>query len=118
MQGEIQFGYVANERLFARAGAAYKFTGTFTGQVGAGLTYFITDQFGLGANAAYQFQPSTGTGKVSFGLEARLRVFNGVILSAGTNLIGFDGLSGWSTAPGFFVRLEFLFNDQLFGKTK
>ena len=32
VQGEIQFGYVANERLFARAGAAYKFTGTFTGR--------------------------------------------------------------------------------------
>jgi hypothetical protein len=119
VQGEIQFGYVANERLFARAGAAYKFaSSTFTGQVGAGVTYFITDQFGLGANTAYQFQPSTGTGKFSFGLEASLRVFNGVILSAGTNFIGFDGLSGWSTAPGFFVRLEFLFNDQFFGKTK
>jgi uncharacterized repeat protein (TIGR01451 family) len=119
VQGEIQFGYVANERLFARAGAAYKFaSNTFTGQVGAGLTYFITDQFGLGANAAYQFQPSTGTGKFSFGLEASLRVFNGVILSAGTNFIGFDGLSGWSTAPGFFVRLEFLFNDQFFAPKK
>jgi uncharacterized repeat protein (TIGR01451 family) len=118
VQGEIQFGYVANEQLFARAGAAYKFAGTFTGQVGAGLTYFITDQFGLGTNAAYQFQPSTGTGKFSFGLEASLRVFNGVILSAGTNFIGFDGLSGWSTAPGFFVRLEFLFNDQFFAPKK
>ena len=117
-QGEIQFGYVANERLFARAGAAYKLAGTFTGQVGAGLTYFITDQFGLGANAAYLFQPATGTGKFSFGLETSLRVFNGVILSAGTNFIGFDGLAGWSTAPGFFVRLEFLFNDQLFAPKK
>jgi uncharacterized repeat protein (TIGR01451 family) len=115
VQGEIQFGYVANERLFARAGAAYKLaSSTFTGQVGAGLTCFITDQFGVGANAAYQFQPSTGTGKFSFGLEASLRVFNGIILSAGANFVGFDGLSGWSTAPGFFVRLEFLFNDQFF----
>jgi hypothetical protein len=91
---------------------------TCTGQVGAGWTYFITDQFGLGANAAYQFQPLTGTGKLSFGLEASLRIFNGVILSVGANFVGFDGLAGWSTAPGFFVRLEFLFNDQLFGKTK
>jgi uncharacterized repeat protein (TIGR01451 family) len=115
IQGEIQFGYNGFERLFIRAGAAYKLNSSaFTAQLGAGFTYFVTDTLGVGANAAYQFQPATSTARLSFGVEASYRILNGFVVTGGFNFTGFQGISSFSTAPGFYVRFDFKFDERLF----
>ena len=116
LSGEIQFGYEANERLFLRSGINYRLlTGTFTGQVTLGGTYYITDQFGLGANGSYLFQPVNNISKFSLGLEANLRLLTDLTLSAGFNLIGISDPLNLNTAPGFFIRLDWKFDERLFG---
>jgi hypothetical protein len=115
IQGEIQFGYNGFERLFIRAGAAYKLNSSaFTAQLGAGFTYFVTDTLGVGANAAYQFQPATSTARLSFGVEASYRILNGFVVTGGFNFTGFQGISSLSTAPGFYLRFDFKFDERLF----
>ena len=115
LEGELQLGFEANERLFLRAGAQYKSASVFTGQVTLGGTYYLTDQFGLGANGSYLFQPATNTGKFGFGLEASLRVLTDFTLSAGFNLLGFNDGLNTSSAPGFYLRLDWKFDERLFG---
>jgi hypothetical protein len=116
LSGELQFGYEANERLFLRSGFSYRLlTGTFTGQVTLGGTYYLTDQFGIGANASYFFQPTTGVSKYGLGIEASLRLVTDLTLSAGFNLIGISDPLTPSTAPGFFIRLDWKFDERLFG---
>jgi hypothetical protein len=116
LRGEVQFGYVGFERWFLRAGAAYKLTGgVFTGQIGAGTTYYFTDTLGAGAQFAYLFQPVTGSSSLSFGLEASLRVLPGFTLTGGFNFLGFASPFSSTTAPGFYVRFDFLFDDGWFG---
>ncbi len=115
IQGEIQFGYNGFERLFIRAGAAYKLNASaFTAQIGAGFTYFVTDTLGVGANAAYQFQPATSSAKLAFGVEASYRILNGFVVTAGFNFTGFQGISSFTTAPGFYLRFDFKFDERLF----
>ena len=43
---------------------------------------------GLGASASYLFQPITASGQLSLGLEGGLRVADGLLFSAGVNVIG------------------------------
>jgi uncharacterized repeat protein (TIGR01451 family) len=115
IQGEIQFGYNGFERLFIRAGAAYKLNASaFTAQIGAGFTYFVTDTLGVGANAAYQFQPATSSAKIAFGVEASYRILNGFVVTGGFNFTGFQGISSFTTAPGFYLRFDFKFDERLF----
>jgi uncharacterized repeat protein (TIGR01451 family) len=115
IQGEIQFGYNGFERLFIRAGAAYKLNASaFTAQIGVGFTYFVTDTLGIGANAAYQFQPATSSAKIAFGVEANYRILNGFVVTAGFNFTGFQGISSFTTAPGFYLRFDFKFDERLF----
>jgi hypothetical protein len=115
IEGELQLGYQSDERLFFRSGIAYKLAlGTFTAQASLGATYFVTDTVGIGANAAYLFQPATGVSKLAFGLEGSFRVLNGLVLSAGFNFQGFTGIGGFSQ-PGFYVRLDWKFDERLFG---
>jgi hypothetical protein len=115
IEGEVQLGYQSDERLFFRSGLAYKLAlGIFTGQASIGATYFVTDTLGIGGNAAFLFQPATGQTKTSFGLEGSFRVLNGLVLSAGFNFTGFTGIGGF-TQPGFYVRLDWKFDERLFG---
>jgi uncharacterized repeat protein (TIGR01451 family) len=115
IEGEIQLGYQSDERLFFRSGLAYKLAlGVFTTQASLGATYFVTDTFGVGANAAYMLQPVTGISRIAFGLEGSFRVLNGLVLSAGFNFQGFTGIGGF-TQPGFYVRLDWKFDERLFG---
>ncbi len=115
IEGEIQLGYQSDERLFFRSGLAYKLAlGVFTTQASVGATYFVTDSFGVGANAAFMLQPVTGISKIAFGLEGSLRVLNGLVLSAGFNFLGFTGIGGF-TQPGFYLRLDWKFDERLFG---
>jgi hypothetical protein len=114
IQGEIQLGYQSDERLFFRSGIAYKLAlGVFTAQASVGATYFVTDTVGVGVNAAYLFQPATGSSKLAFGLEGSFRVLNGLVLSAGFNFQGFTGIGGFSQ-PGFYLRLDWKFDERLF----
>lgn len=117
-EGEVRGGYQADERWFLRLGTAYRLAeeGIFTGQVGGGLTYFLTDTFGLGASASYLFQPATRSGQLSLGLEASLRVATGLTFSVGANLLGTEtSLGGFQSLPGLYLRLDWLFDETLFG---
>jgi uncharacterized repeat protein (TIGR01451 family) len=115
IEGEVQLGYQSDERLFFRSGIAYKLAlGIFTAQASVGATYFVTDTIGIGANAAYLLQPATGISKIAFGLEGSFRVLNGLVFSAGFNFQGFTGIGGF-TQPGFYVRLDWKFDERLFG---
>ncbi|GIW35498.1 hypothetical protein [Meiothermus sp.] len=117
-EGEVRGGYQADERWFLRLGTAYRLadTGIFTGQVGGGLTYFLTDTFGLGASASYLFQPATRSGQLSLGVEASLRVATGLTFSVGANLLGTEtSLGGFQSLPGLYLRLDWLFDESLFG---
>ncbi|MDX2005369.1 MAG: DUF11 domain-containing protein, partial [Meiothermus sp.] len=117
-EGEIRTGYQADERFFLRLGAAYRFAdgGIFTGQVGGGFTFFLTDVLGLGLNGSYLFQPATSSSQLSFGLEASLRVADGLTFSAGTNLLGTStSLVGFQSQTGFYLRLDWLFDERFFG---
>jgi hypothetical protein len=115
LQGELQFGYAAEERLYLRSSLAYKFASSvLTAQATVGATYYLTDVFGLGANAAFMFQPATGVSRFGFGLEGSWRIVDNLAFSAGFNFVGFNGIGSFSSAPGFFLRLDWLFNEGLF----
>jgi uncharacterized repeat protein (TIGR01451 family) len=117
LEGEVRTSFQANERFFLRFGGAYRSADVFTGQVGAGLTYFLTDALGLGLNGSYLFQPATSSGQMSLGLEGSLRLTPGLTFSVGTNLIGTQSsLLGFQTQPGLYLRLDWLFDESLFGK--
>lgn len=117
-EGEVRGGYQADERWFVRLGTAYRLsdTGIFTGQVGGGFTYFLSDGFGLGATSSYLFQPATSSGQLSLGVEASLRVATGLTFSVGANLLGTQtSLAGFQSLPGLYLRLDWLFDETLFG---
>jgi uncharacterized repeat protein (TIGR01451 family) len=125
-EGEVRFGYQAAERLFLRAGFGYGLRGPqFIGQIGGGLTYYFTDTFGLGFNAAYQFSPAYKNGitdvnaasNLVLGVEGSLRLLTGLNLNAGFNVNGIDsGTNPYLFAPGFYVRLEWKFDERTFGR--
>jgi hypothetical protein len=117
LEGELLTEYTGSERFSIRPGVAYKFeSGVFTLQAGLGMTWWFIDQLGIGGNVVYALQPSTSTSKLAAGLEVDWRVWNGLVLSAGYNFIGFDGFGSFKTDPGFYVRFEWLFNETLFGR--
>jgi uncharacterized repeat protein (TIGR01451 family) len=126
LEGEVRFGYQAAERLFLRAGFGYGITGPqFIGQIGGGLTYYFTDTLGLGLNAAYQFMPAfsnAGTpvptsSNLVLGIEGSLRLLTGLNLNAGFNIGGSDnGVNPYLLSPGFYVRLEWKFDERTFGR--
>ncbi len=116
LRGEVQFGYQGFERLALRGGVSYLYTSsTLTMQLSAGGTYFFSDTFGAGVQAAYLFQPATGVSKLAFGIEGSVRLLDGFLVSVGTNLIGFNNGLSFSTAPGFYVRFDWKFDERTFG---
>jgi hypothetical protein len=114
LEGEVQANYQATDRFAIRPGAAYRLErSVITAQLGLGATYYFTDQFGLGSNVLYAFQPSTGVSRLAFGLEVSLRVLDGLTFSTGFNLLGFNDFAGFNAAPGFYVRLDWAFDERL-----
>ena len=115
LEGELQTNFSANEYFSVRAGAAYKWAlEVFTYQVNLGGTWFITDPLGISTNAAYLSQPSTNTSKTSLGLEVNFKLITNLVVSAGYNFIGFDGLGTLNTQQGFYVRLDWKFDERTF----
>ncbi|MDX2007395.1 MAG: hypothetical protein SFU83_19330 [Meiothermus sp.] len=120
-EGEVRAGYQADERFYLRAGAATRLSGlglpsgsSAAFQIGAGFTWYLTDVFGLGANASYL--TSAGIGELGLGLEGSLRVADGLIFSAGFNFLGTNGTIGsFQSQPGLYLRLDWLFDERLFG---
>jgi hypothetical protein len=114
LEGEIQGEYTASERFSLRPGFAYKLeSNVFTALAGLGATWWFTDVLGIGGQVVYAWQPSTNTARLAAGLEADWRFGNGLILSGGYNFVGFDGFGSFKTDPGFYLRLEWLFNETL-----
>ncbi|KIQ55546.1 hypothetical protein SY28_03000 [Meiothermus taiwanensis] len=78
-----------------------------TYQLGLGANYYLTDWLGLGGGVYYQFQPGTQSNATAFSLEASLRIVEGLWFNLGYTVGGFTGLTP-DTAPGFYLRLDFL----------
>jgi uncharacterized repeat protein (TIGR01451 family) len=115
LEGEVQTNFSPNEYFSVRGGAAYKWAlEVFTYQFNVGGTWFITDPLGLSANAAFLSQPSTNISKTSLGLEVNFKLITNLVLSAGYNFIGFDGLGTLNTQHGFYVRLDWKFDERTF----
>jgi hypothetical protein len=116
LEGEVQVGYQANERLYFRSSAAYRYQlqgGTFTGQLGAGFSYFLTHGFAVGAQAGYLFN-TLGSSKFAFGVEGSLRVVDNLLFTLGVNALGFNGI-GNSFNPGLYFRLDWKLDERTFG---
>ena len=116
LEGEVQAGYQAAERLYFRSSIAYRYQlqgGTFTGQLGAGFSYFLTDRFAVGAQAGYLFN-TLGSSKFAFGVEGSLRVVDNLLFTLGVNALGFNGI-GNSFNPGLYFRLDWKLDERTFG---
>ena len=116
LEGEVQAGYQASERLYFRSSLAYRYQftgGTFTGQAGAGFSYFLTDRFAVGAQAGYLFN-TLGSSKFAFGVEGSLRVVDNLLFTLGVNALGFNGI-GNSFNPGLYFRLDWKLDERTFG---
>jgi uncharacterized repeat protein (TIGR01451 family) len=117
VEGEIQFGYQANERLYIRLGAQYRNvidSGIFTGLVSGGFTWFVTDTFAVGAQGGYYFQPITNFAQIGFGVEASLKVVDRLLFTVGYNVLGFNGVLGNAFRPGVYFRLDWKLDENLF----
>ncbi len=94
--------------------------------MGARAVYDITENWDIGLMAAYMWSPSNRTSgsasQKAFGIEAGYLVRQNLWLSAGYNVTGFSDrdLTGTDyTNKGFYVRLRFKFDENLFaGKDK
>ena len=117
LEGELQFGYQASEVLFSRSSVAYRylFGGAFTAQLGAGVQYFLTDSFAIGAQGALQFQPSTGFFGYAAGLEGSLKVVSNLLFTVGFNFAGLSNSLTSSFAPGLYFRLDWKLDERTFG---
>ncbi len=116
LEGEVQAVNAFSSSFSLRGGLAYKLSsGVFTGQLNAGVTYWTSNTFGIGSSAVWAFQPGYGF-RATWGIEASLRVLDGLVLTGGFNLLGFDGgIGSITTAPGFYLRLDFVFDENTFG---
>jgi hypothetical protein len=116
LEGETQFGYQASERFYLRFGVAYRYEfsgGTFTGQLGAGFSYFLTDGFAVGAQGGYLVS-SIGSSKFAFGVEASLRVVDNLLFTVGFNALGFSGI-GTTFNPGVYFRFDWKIDERTLG---
>lgn len=117
-EGEVQLAYTPSEFLFLRGGVAYQLEDVFTGQLSTGATWFVTDLIGLGGNLSYLFQPATASSRFLFGLEGNLRFAPGLLLAAGFNweVAGIGGpINYLNNNPGFYLRLDWKFDERTFG---
>ena len=118
LEGEFQFGVQASETFFARSGIAYRLpfqSGAFTVQLSAGFTQFISDSFSFGAQAAINFQPSTGVVGGAFGLEGGLRLADNLLFTVGYNFVGINNAIGNTFKPGLYFRLDWKLDERTFG---
>ncbi len=118
IEGEFQFGYQANENLFARSGIAYRlpFTaGAFTMQLSGGFTYFVSDTLAFGAQGAINFQPSTGQFGGAFGLEGSFRLVDNLLFTVGYNFVGLNNAIGNTFRPGLYFRIDWKLDERTFG---
>jgi hypothetical protein len=87
------------------------------GLVSGRLVYDITENWDLGVLGAVQMGQRSAR-QSAFGVEAGYLLRQNLWLSAGVNLTGFSGdadLAGYEyTRSGFFVRLRFKFDENLF----
>jgi uncharacterized repeat protein (TIGR01451 family) len=117
VEGEIQLGYQSSEVLYFRSGLAYRylFGGTFTAQFTAGLQYFLSDSFAIGAQGALQLQPATGFFGYAFGLEGGFRVADNLLFTIGFNFVGLNNSLSGSFSPGLYFRLDWKIDERTFG---
>jgi hypothetical protein len=90
--------------------------------LGGRAVYDITENWDVGVMAAYMFSPSGSAKQKALGVEAGYLVRQNLWLSAGYNVTGFNDkeLTGTDyTNKGFYIRLRFKFDENLFaGKNK
>lgn len=90
---------------------------SYTMQAYLGGTAYLNEWIGLGVWGRAVSQPASQYSAYGLGLEGSLRVLPGTWLTAGYNVLGFDGLpSAYTyTKPGAYLRLDVTFDDLLLG---
>jgi hypothetical protein len=111
LEGALATSYHPEPRFQLRPSLAYRLKlddpAGHTYQLGLGGNYYFTDWLGLGAAVYHQLQPGTSTSATAFSLEASFRLVEGVWFNLGYTFGGSLGLTP-DTAPGFYLRLDFL----------
>ncbi|HWG85620.1 MAG TPA: hypothetical protein VNT60_09085 [Deinococcales bacterium] len=118
-KGEVQASYSPSEFFSLRGGLAFTHqAATLTAQLSIGLTYFPeeVDWLGIGASFAYLTQPANSTSRLALGLEAGFKLQQDLVVSLGYNFLGFDGIGGATTKPGFYLRLDLKFDERSIDK--
>jgi hypothetical protein len=115
-EGLFVASYESSEVLFLRGNFNYRYEfdkSVFTVQLGAGFTYFLTDYFGVGANAQIAWQPSTNAAPLAFGVEATLKPLTNLLFTVGYN---FKGTNFFGSNQGIYFRADWKFDERLFGR--
>jgi hypothetical protein len=114
-EGEVRLSYAPNLTWGLRSGLAYRYAAdTLNAELSLGATYFLSERFGVGANAAYLLGPIN---RLLVGPELSYRVADGLVFSAGYNFSSTNLTPSFqSTSQGFFIRLDWLFDETTFGK--
>lgn len=114
--GELQSAYSITPDLELRGGAAYRVSSdALTLQFNIATRYWLTDAFAIGGQAIWQGQPSFSS-RLAVGIEGTARLWSGLALTGGVNLIGFEAPIGSSlTQPGFYIRFDWVFDERSFG---
>ena len=119
IEGLFVASYESSEVLFLRGNLNYRYEfstpslpSVFTVQLGAGFTYFLTDFIGVGANAQLAWQTS-GAVSYAFGVEASLKPLTNLLFTVGYN---FSGTNFFGSNQGIYFRLDWKFDERLFGR--
>ncbi len=116
IEGLFVASYETSEVLFLRGNFNYRYElspGVFTVQLGAGFTYFLTDFIGVGANAQLAWQSVSNYVGYAFGVEASLKPLTNLLFTVGYN---FNGTNFFGSSQGIYFRLDWKFDERLFGR--
>jgi len=111
LEGALAASYHPGLALQLRPSLAYRLKPGdpegHTYQLGLGGGYYLAEWLSLGGAVYHLFQPGTQASATAYSIEAGLRMVEGIWLNLGYTLGGFTGLTP-DTAPGFYLRLDFL----------
>jgi hypothetical protein len=111
LRGELQATYGFEDRFTVRLGLNYFLSqSVLTLTTAFGVSQMFEDYgLRLGGQVLWQWQPSTNSQKLAFGLEASLPLEPGVFFTVGFNLVGYADALGLQTSPGIYLRLDYSF---------
>jgi hypothetical protein len=115
LTGDLRVSYGFDDQFSVRTGLAYRLElGVLTLTTAFGVSQRFDDiGLRLGGQLAWQWQPSSNSSKLAFGIEGSIPLDTGLHFTLGLNLIGFLDNSGFQTNPGVYIRLDYSFEQFL-----